>query len=171
MGHHPVRSNSHHGPSVDLLNDLDALLWRSGVDAWVAGHEHDLQHMVRPHCCAFEVDNVNGQSLEDLRNGGWGEGVRCDPSAAPPVKYPNADQAPFRAEPGAEGMHYVVTGAGSQTRQSKHPADQLPQSDSFGSFYHPGPGFVSVEAHGAELSFVYRDAEAGVLHTRTITKK
>ena len=30
FGHHPIRSHSHHGDSIDLLNDVDELLWKHG---------------------------------------------------------------------------------------------------------------------------------------------
>ncbi len=46
VGHHPIRSGSpFHGGSEELEERLLPLLQRHGVHAYLAGHEHDLQHL------------------------------------------------------------------------------------------------------------------------------
>ena len=46
-GHHPVFSGgSGHGSTPELIADVKPLLERHGVQAYLAGHDHDLQHIV-----------------------------------------------------------------------------------------------------------------------------
>lgn len=50
-GHHPVFSNGGHGDTTRLHRgapSLLALLERHRVTAYVAGHDHDLQHIAKP---------------------------------------------------------------------------------------------------------------------------
>ncbi|CAN5241320.1 metallophosphoesterase [soil metagenome] len=47
FGHHPVFSGGEHGDTSDLVRDLKPLLDRYGVQAYVNGHDHDLQHIDR----------------------------------------------------------------------------------------------------------------------------
>jgi len=45
VGHHPVYSGAH-GNDPDLIADIQPLLERYGVQAYINGHDHDLQHIV-----------------------------------------------------------------------------------------------------------------------------
>jgi len=45
VGHHPIYSGAH-GNDPDLIADLQPLLERYGVQAYINGHDHDLQHIV-----------------------------------------------------------------------------------------------------------------------------
>jgi hypothetical protein len=44
-GHHPIYSNGHHGDSKRLKEKLLPLLKMHKVDAYLAGHDHDMQHL------------------------------------------------------------------------------------------------------------------------------
>lgn len=46
-GHHPLYSNGEHGDNPQLASLLEPLFTRYGVDAYLAGHDHDLQ-LLRP---------------------------------------------------------------------------------------------------------------------------
>lgn len=46
MGHHPIYSGGH-GDSPELIAQVAPLLERYGVQAYVNGHDHDLQHIRR----------------------------------------------------------------------------------------------------------------------------
>jgi len=46
FGHHPVYSaGTGHGNSPDLIKQLNPLLIKNGVDFYICGHDHDLQHL------------------------------------------------------------------------------------------------------------------------------
>ncbi|WP_213979092.1 tartrate-resistant acid phosphatase type 5 family protein [Sphingomonas sp. dw_22] len=45
FGHHPVFSGGQHGDSDDLIVNLLPILKRHGVQAYVCGHDHDMQHI------------------------------------------------------------------------------------------------------------------------------
>jgi tartrate-resistant acid phosphatase type 5 len=47
FGHHPVFSGGEHGDSKDLVAKLRPMLEKYGVQAYVCGHDHDLQHIDR----------------------------------------------------------------------------------------------------------------------------
>lgn len=180
FGHHPIRSHSHHGDSIDLLNDVDELLWKHGVDAYINGHDHDLQLITRPYCCAVDEYTLGGNTLAEFLADGFDEDVRCIAEGIPTAKYTDPAAAPYFVphgtsvalpnQPKGRDMLYITTGAGSETRQSSHPDEPLPEQDAYGSFFHPGPGFLTVEAEGFGMRFVLRDAEAAELHQRVITK-
>lgn len=45
VGHHPIRSGGRHGGSAELKERLEPLLARYGVQAYICGHDHALQHV------------------------------------------------------------------------------------------------------------------------------
>ena len=45
VGHHPPRSNGKHGNNPELVDKLEPLIERYGVQAFFAGHDHDLEHL------------------------------------------------------------------------------------------------------------------------------
>jgi tartrate-resistant acid phosphatase type 5 len=45
MGHHPIYSNGPHGDHPTLVRDWDPLFRKYKVDLYMAGHDHDLQHL------------------------------------------------------------------------------------------------------------------------------
>ncbi|MDB5451538.1 MAG: acid phosphatase [Caulobacteraceae bacterium] len=47
FGHHPVFSGGVHGDTSDLVATLRPMLERHGVQAYICGHDHDLQHIER----------------------------------------------------------------------------------------------------------------------------
>ncbi|HET9160880.1 MAG TPA: metallophosphoesterase, partial [Caulobacteraceae bacterium] len=47
FGHHPVHSGGVHGDTKDLVASLKPLFERYGVQAYICGHDHDLQHIDR----------------------------------------------------------------------------------------------------------------------------
>jgi tartrate-resistant acid phosphatase type 5 len=46
IGHHPVYSGGRHGNTPALIASLEPLLERLGVQAYVNGHNHDLEHVI-----------------------------------------------------------------------------------------------------------------------------
>ena len=46
VGHHPVFSGGVHGASWGLIRYLKPMLERYGVQVYLNGHDHDLQHVV-----------------------------------------------------------------------------------------------------------------------------
>ncbi len=47
-GHHPIRSGgSGHGDQPEIVARVQPILQRHGVQAYIAGHDHDLQHIRR----------------------------------------------------------------------------------------------------------------------------
>jgi acid phosphatase len=45
VGHHPVFSSGHHGNSQVLVERLKPMLEAHGVQAYINGHDHDLEHI------------------------------------------------------------------------------------------------------------------------------
>lgn len=45
VGHHPIRSGGKHGGSPALAQRLEPILERHGVQAYLCGHDHALQHI------------------------------------------------------------------------------------------------------------------------------
>lgn len=45
VGHHPPRSNGHHGNNTELMQVLEPVLQRYGVKAYFSGHDHNLEHL------------------------------------------------------------------------------------------------------------------------------
>lgn len=78
VGHHPVRSGGRHGGSPILAQALEPLLERHGVQAYVCGHDHVLQHIqigATHHICsgagasAGPVTSVRGTRFAASRPG------------------------------------------------------------------------------------------------------
>ena len=45
IGHHPIYSGGHHGDTTYLVQHVLPLLEKYGVQAYINGHDHDLQHL------------------------------------------------------------------------------------------------------------------------------
>jgi tartrate-resistant acid phosphatase type 5 len=45
VGHHPIRSGGKHGGSAELAQRLEPILARHGVQIYLCGHDHALQHV------------------------------------------------------------------------------------------------------------------------------
>jgi tartrate-resistant acid phosphatase type 5 len=45
VGHHPVYSAGEHGNTAELIRDVEPLLEKYHVQAYLNGHDHDLQHL------------------------------------------------------------------------------------------------------------------------------
>jgi tartrate-resistant acid phosphatase type 5 len=76
MGHHPVYSDGMHGDHPVLVRDWDPLFREHKVDLYLAGHDHDLQHLeFEGHPTSFFLSGGGGADLYDLK---------IDPSARGP---------------------------------------------------------------------------------------
>lgn len=81
MGHHPVYSNGPHGDHPTLVRDWDPLLVKYGVHLYLAGHDHDLQHLeFAGHPTTHFLSGGGGADLYKLKiepsqRGPWAEKV------------------------------------------------------------------------------------------------
>jgi tartrate-resistant acid phosphatase type 5 len=66
VGHHPVYSNGGaHGDTKALVKDLAPLLQQHGVQIYLCGHDHDMQHL-----------ELEGQKTSFVVSGGGGARIR-----------------------------------------------------------------------------------------------
>ena len=76
FGHHPIYSASpFHGDTLELQDGLLPLLHEYGVQAYICGHEHDLQHLV-----VDGVDYIVCGAGAEWRTTGWRDHSRCSAS-------------------------------------------------------------------------------------------
>lgn len=68
-GHHPVVSSGGHGPTRELARTLRPLLERHGVDAYLSGHDHDLE-LLRTGAQWIQVVSGAGSTTRNVR---WSE--------------------------------------------------------------------------------------------------
>jgi tartrate-resistant acid phosphatase type 5 len=68
MGHHPVYSDGMHGDHPVLVRDWDPLFRKHKVDLYLAGHDHDLQHLeFEGHPTSFFLSGGGGADLYNLK--------------------------------------------------------------------------------------------------------
>jgi len=68
MGHHPVYSDGVHGDHPILVRDWDPLFRKHKLDLYLAGHDHDLQHLeFEGHPTTFFLSGGGGADLYDLK--------------------------------------------------------------------------------------------------------
>jgi tartrate-resistant acid phosphatase type 5 len=68
MGHHPVYSDGPHGDHPVLVRDWDPLFRKYKVDLYLAGHDHDLQHLeFENHPTSFFLSGGGGADLYNLK--------------------------------------------------------------------------------------------------------
>jgi tartrate-resistant acid phosphatase type 5 len=68
MGHHPVYSDGPHGDHAVLVRDWDPLFREHGVHLYLAGHDHDMQHLeFEKHPTSFFLSGGGGADLYDLK--------------------------------------------------------------------------------------------------------
>jgi hypothetical protein len=68
MAHHPVYSDGPHGDHAMLISDWDPLFRKYGVTLYLAGHDHDLQHLeFEGHPTSFFLSGGGGADLYSLK--------------------------------------------------------------------------------------------------------
>lgn len=68
IAHHPVYSNGPHGDNQTLVRTWDPLLRQHGVHLYLAGHDHDLQHLeFAGHPTSFVLSGAGGAPLGALK--------------------------------------------------------------------------------------------------------
>lgn len=68
MGHHPVYSDGPHGDHPVLIRDWDPLFQKYGVHLYLAGHDHDLQHLeFEGHPTTHFLSGGGGADLYNLK--------------------------------------------------------------------------------------------------------
>ena len=68
MGHHLVYSDGPHGDHPILVRDRDPLFRKCKVDVYLAGHDHDLQHLeFEGHPTTHLLSGGGGADLYDLK--------------------------------------------------------------------------------------------------------
>lgn len=76
FGHHPIYSGSpFHGDTLELQERLLPLLQAYRVQAYICGHEHDLQHLV-----ADGIDYIVCGAGAEWRETGWRDNSQCSVS-------------------------------------------------------------------------------------------
>jgi hypothetical protein len=67
MAHHPVYSDGPHGDTKALVADWDPLLQEHKVHLYLAGHDHDMQHLeFEGHPTSFVLSGGGGADLHTL---------------------------------------------------------------------------------------------------------
>ncbi|MBB5057830.1 3',5'-cyclic AMP phosphodiesterase CpdA [Granulicella aggregans] len=68
MGHHPIYSDGPHGDHSVLIKDWEPLLRKHNVHLYMAGHDHDLQHLeFANHPTSFFLSGGGGADLYNLK--------------------------------------------------------------------------------------------------------
>lgn len=68
MGHHPIYSDGPHGDHAILIRDWEPLLRKHNVHLYLAGHDHDLQHIeFANHPTSFFLSGGGGADLYNLK--------------------------------------------------------------------------------------------------------
>jgi tartrate-resistant acid phosphatase type 5 len=68
LGHHPIFSNGPHGDHKVLIRDWEPLLKEHKVHMYLAGHDHDMQHLeFDGHPTSFVLSGGGGADLYNLR--------------------------------------------------------------------------------------------------------
>ena len=68
MGHHPVYSDGPHGDHPILIRDWDPLFRKYNVHLYLAGHDHDMQHLeFEGHPTTFFLSGGGGADLYTLK--------------------------------------------------------------------------------------------------------
>ncbi len=68
LGHHPIFSNGPHGDHKILIEEWEPLLRKHNVSLYLAGHDHDLQHLeFEGHPTSFICSGAGGADLYDLK--------------------------------------------------------------------------------------------------------
>lgn len=68
VGHHPLFSNGDHGDNGVLQRELGPLFEQHDVDLYIAGHDHDLQHLEVPgYETTFMLVGGGGASTRPIR--------------------------------------------------------------------------------------------------------
>ncbi|GGG99494.1 hypothetical protein GCM10011586_13810 [Silvibacterium dinghuense] len=68
MGHHPIYSDGPHGDHHVLIRDWDPLFRKYNVHLYLAGHDHDLQHLeFENHPTSFFLSGGGGADLYNLK--------------------------------------------------------------------------------------------------------
>lgn len=81
IAHHPVYTDGPHGDHAMLIRDWDPLFQKYNVHAYLAGHDHDLQHLeFANHPTTFFLSGGGGADLYDLtispdKRGPWAQKV------------------------------------------------------------------------------------------------
>ncbi|KAK8941313.1 Purple acid phosphatase 17 [Platanthera zijinensis] len=97
VGHHTMRSVSEHGDTVELLDELLPILKENGVDLYINGHDHCLQHI-----------SSRGSQLQYLTSGGGSKAWRG-------TYIPNDDKLQFFYD-GQGFMSMELTGRRAEMR-------------------------------------------------------
>ena len=68
IAHHPIFSNGPHGDHKILIQDWEPLLRKHRAHLYLAGHDHDLQHLeFEGHPTSFVSSGAGGADLYDLK--------------------------------------------------------------------------------------------------------
>lgn len=68
MGHHPIFSNGPHGDHKVLMAEWEPLLRKHNIPLYLAGHDHDLQHLeFEGHPTSFVCSGAGGADLYTLK--------------------------------------------------------------------------------------------------------
>lgn len=110
VGHHPPYSGGEHGDAPELIARLVPLLEAHGVDAYFAGHDHLLTHLVSPPRPGGNGTPPSAGGLDVVLTGG-GSKVRANGVATPETAFlSNRGGFTVHAVNGTHASHAYVDG-------------------------------------------------------------
>jgi hypothetical protein len=69
IAHHPLYTNGVHGDNQTLIRDWDPLFRKAGVHFYLAGHDHDMQHLeFAGHPTSFVLSGGGGAVLNPIKD-------------------------------------------------------------------------------------------------------
>jgi hypothetical protein len=69
VAHHPLYSNGSHGDNGVMQRELGPLFEKHGLDLYICGHDHDLQHLEMPDSrTSFMLVGGGGAATRPMRN-------------------------------------------------------------------------------------------------------
>lgn len=67
LGHHPVYSRGSHGVTDEMFKELDPMMRRHGVQAFIAGHDHS-KHLIEYEGLSYVVNGAGGKDPRNPSN-------------------------------------------------------------------------------------------------------
>lgn len=114
VAHHPLFSNADSGDDASLAQQWGTLFKTYGVDFYISGHDHTLQHLeIKDWPISFLVSGAGGAKLHELRRADRGPFSRSLHGFLHLSMTTNQARAAFISERGEVLHEFVRTGSGN----------------------------------------------------------